>query len=540
MRQGFLSGFAWWASAALALPLFIAPAPAQAQNVLPFDQARAAARDDRNREAAELFAKALQAEPSLRHLILRELADQLTFSDRAAQAVPFYREVLSWNEISEDERWRAKRGLALALAWSGQHAAAVKAYTELLERDRNDRDARLNRARVQGWRHHYAEAEADFRLLLAKDSKDADALRGLSEVQSLAGHQREAIKTLEPIASSGADARTLFLLSRAQQWSGRADLAGPTLARSIALAPSNRDALSLQTEIRLSRRPSAQAGGRYSDQSDHTQIRGFTAIQDFYPSSILETAGFQYDLERYSSSKGPNVTVQRAGVHGQLELSKSFSIRGEGGLAIQHAAGNHDEYPIFNVYGTLIPSDFLRFDFGAARQGFDNVRSMFLHIRSTDYGASVDIGSDSDWKASFRTNYSRVSDGNSRIWGQIEVRRRLGWSPNSFAGIRATRFSFDELLDHGYFNPKSLRSVEAFTQVWGKLGNGWFDLHGAVGAEDQNPGKTRLVYSAEAKVTHPLGNGLEIEGFVNSFTAHHDATGGFSRKTVGLALRRRW
>ena len=49
-------------------------------------EAREAARSDDNRRAAGLFAAVLEQHPSLRPELVREYADQLLWSDRAAEA----------------------------------------------------------------------------------------------------------------------------------------------------------------------------------------------------------------------------------------------------------------------------------------------------------------------------------------------------------------------------------------------------------------------------------------------------------------------
>ncbi len=496
---------------ALALVGFGASLPVAAQTSPdPVDLARQAAQGDRNREAADLFAGVIQSAPERRRQLLLEYADQLTFSDRAAQAVPLYREALGWTNLSDDERQRANRGLALALAWSGQHAQAVAAYNDILARDPANRDARLNRARVQGWRNRYGAAEADYRVLLAANPLDREALQGLAELQSFRGMPRAAARTLGPVAEGESHPRTLFLLARAQHWSGRSDLAGATLARALALRPDDAEALRLQREIGLALSPLTEIIGRHSDQSDDTSIRALSLRQSFPLQGGAALFGAQYEIEQFDPDVGAKVTLHRPGLHAKALLSDELSVTAEGAYTIARYLGQSDGFIVGNVYGTITPSDELRFDFGVSRRSFDNVRSLILGIRSTEYGASVDIGSDAALKASLRGNLARISDGNERLWGQAELRHRLAWSPNWFVGLRYTRFGFSEILDSGYFNPKRLQSVEATTQLWGRLGRGYFDLRGGVGRENANPGSGKWVFSGEAKVTQPVSERVEV------------------------------
>ena len=207
-----------------ALPIFLVASPAAAQEARSLlDQARQAAQSDRNRESADLFRRAIEADPNLRPQVLREYADQLTYSDRAGEAVPLYREVLASPALPPEERRRAMQGLALALAWSGQHEGAVRAYSEIIAADPADRQALIGRGRVQTWRNSYRAAEADFRRALVGDPGNEEALRGLAEAQSLQGHHREAIATLVP---SPAKAPTR---PPSTSWPGRkAGSAGPS------------------------------------------------------------------------------------------------------------------------------------------------------------------------------------------------------------------------------------------------------------------------------------------------------------------------
>ncbi|HYC04052.1 MAG TPA: tetratricopeptide repeat protein [Azospirillaceae bacterium] len=127
------------------------------------ETARAAARADRNAVAAGLFAQALRAAPSLRPGLLRDYADQLSYSDRAADAVPLYREALRSGALALEERLEARRGLARALAWSGAHGEALEAYDTLIAERPRDTDLRLGRAELLNWMGRGEQALAAYK-----------------------------------------------------------------------------------------------------------------------------------------------------------------------------------------------------------------------------------------------------------------------------------------------------------------------------------------------------------------------------------------
>ena len=501
------------------------------------ERARAAAQVNQNETSGNLFKLALQVNPGMRAVLLREYADQLTYSNRAAEAVPLYAEVLARTDLAEGEEKQARRGYALALSWSGQHNAAISQYNSLISSSPEDRNARLDRGKVRGRARQYAFAEADYRYLLTRNSDDREARHGLADIQSLMGHPRAAIVTLSPIASS-ADPRTVFLLARAQQWSGRGDFAGLTLTHSSNLEDAETARLGL--EIAKSRAPLLVLSARTSGQSDRTTIREVAARQSLIGPAALELIGVQASRERFHQRGGDTVTVTRPGAHARLRLSKVVTVSAEGAIAIQTGTAGDKYYPLFNVYGTVLPSDVLRIDIGLSRTTFDSIRALKRRIDVTELGGSVDLGSDASWKVSTRANLQHLSDGNKRLWAQGEVRRRLAWSPNLFLGLRGTAFRYDKLLDNGYYNPRSLRAFELTSQAWGRIGPGYFDLRASAGIEHASPGGRKMIYSGEARLTQPLTSRIEGEVFVNRFSSRFNTNSGFARTSVGTNLRVRW
>ena len=331
-------------------PLLLIANPAVAQDAPTLvEQARQAAQTDRNREAADLFSRAIAADPSLRAAVLREYADQLTYSDRANEAVPLYREVLATPALPPEERRRAMQGLALALGWSGQHEQAVGTYSEILAADPSDRQALIGRGRVQTWRNRYREAESDFKAALAGDPNNAEAIRGLAEAQSLQGHHRDAIATLRPITGESADAASLYLLARTESWLGRPDLAEATTDRVLAAQPDHADAGNLRRELNIARAPLTEVSARHSEQSDQSDFTQLSAWQSFFPRGPLNMAGFGYDLFLFRPEGGTDIDVHRPAVQGRLRYSDWGEINGQVGLNIEREPAETDHILTYNI-----------------------------------------------------------------------------------------------------------------------------------------------------------------------------------------------
>lgn len=531
MRLSFLIGI----SAGLA---WSPPAHAQDVNDLVV-QAREAARADRNADAALLFEQAIAADPAVRGDLLREYADQLTYSNRAADAVPLYQKLLDRPDLTAEDRLRLLRSYALALSWSDRHREAVAVYSVLLAESPGDVDALVNRGKVQVWRRKFNEARRDLNAALVIEPANIEAIRALAESYSYSGSQREALSALSRLPAERRDAEYLRLLARTQYWAGRPGAARESLAQVLALEPEDRAATTLADEVELSLRSQFEASVRHSEQSNDTAFMQASAWQTIHPSELL-TLSLGYDGFFFRSDDGTTLDVHRPAVSFNYRPSIDLQLNAQVALTVEDESGDGDVFPTFNAWATYAPTDGFRLDGGVNRTTLDNPRSGFLDIRSNTFSLSADVGTDAAWKGSIRGSFTSFSDGNERIWGQAEVRRRIAWAPNVFIGARYTRFSFTQILDNGYFNPDSLKTIEATAQVWGKAGVFYYDLRGALGREDTNPGGPRLVYSGETRLTYVINPRHQLGLYLNSFSSRAGAPGGFSRTTTGLSWRFRW
>jgi hypothetical protein len=332
----------------------------------------------------------------------------------------------------------------------------------------------------------------------------------------------------------------LALFARSSNWLGRLNEADAAAARALELEPQNGTARSVRREVAIARSPLAEFAVRHSEQSNDLGITEASVAQTFFPDGALAAIGAGYTYFRFDPADGPTIDIHRPRASARLRLGDAVELNGEAGLNIEEEPNETDEILTYSVYATVQPSDRLRFDAGVNRQTFDNIRSLLLDITATNYSASVDIGSDAGLKAALRGSYSTFSDGNERTWGQVELRQRLLWQPNLFVGARYTRFSFDRLLDNGYFNPLELEQIEATAQLWGRTGDVYYDLRGSLGREDAEPGGAKFTYSAEGRLTWLATDRIQLDAFLNSFSSRVDVPGGFSRTTGGLAVRVRW
>ncbi len=101
-----------------------------------------------------------------------DAAWRLLWSDRAREAVPLFRAWLATTAGRDDRA--ARRGLALALSWSGQQDAAIALYRELSAADPADREARLGLARSLIWDNRLREGWRGLRALESSPGEPRD------------------------------------------------------------------------------------------------------------------------------------------------------------------------------------------------------------------------------------------------------------------------------------------------------------------------------------------------------------------------------
>jgi len=93
------------------------------------------------------------------------------------------------NAPSFDQQFLAARSLAI----NGQRAAAVSAYTALLQQSPNNADVLLGRGRVYSWMANWGEAEADLSAATSTAPDYADAWSALGDLYLWTDRPRQAV-----------------------------------------------------------------------------------------------------------------------------------------------------------------------------------------------------------------------------------------------------------------------------------------------------------------------------------------------------------
>lgn len=483
--------------------------------------ARDAARADRNAEASELFARAIEGDPSRRGELAREWADQLTYSGRARRAVRLYREALR-SAAAGDERRRALLGLGLALSWSGQ----------------------------------LDEAEDTYRTAVAEFAGDVEGTRGLARVLVWRGRHRAAQPLLHGLLERDeSDVESQLLLAQSQHWMGRTDRALATLEELRRRHPQHAASARFAEEVRLSLRPRSAVDYQRSTQSDDLDIDALSLTHAVTHRAMSAVELRVHELRYAPGDAGrPRVRVHKPGVHARHrfgDLAEVNAIVGADVLDPSAATGvdtavRGASFLMYDGWLTLRPGDRVRIDVSVGRATFDNTTSLTRGITMTSAGVSSDFQPDERTRLTARLGGARISDGNRRWLAQGEAERELLQRPHLFVGARAERFTFDEQLQNGYFNPLRYDAVLATVRAWAGLRNRvWWSADASAGREWSSPGGARPRWSAGAKLSYAATRRLELEtryGYFSSRQLFQDVPdgGGFERGTAGVGARWRW
>lgn len=486
----------------------ISPANAQDPAVTVVEQARAAAQADRNREAADLFERALALDPARRDELLREYADQLVYSGRSRQAGPLYRERLS-KTTDPGERLRLLKGLGLALLWSDRPGEAAEVFDEVVTRDPRDADAQRNRARALAWSARPRAAAAALETWLATNPDDAEARRLLAEVRGWLGQPHLARSTLAPLPADDEATRAL------------------------------------RRRLDDSTSPSARIEFADSSQSDRLDIQQTSFSYEHPVAEGRGAAGLQLERLRFASQDNARrIDIDRPMARVRYRFNDALEINSRiGSDRVDLDTGRDYTRLVHATWLTWWPSDLLRFDLSAGRMTFDSLRALDLGLTARTVGVSADIVPNERRRASVRLESADISDGNRRERLQLVAEQRVSLRLGAWAGVRWTSFEFDQQLDNGYFNPRRLHSPQVTFRMAARRRDDerWdFALESAWGREYAEPGETQPAWEFGVTGGVRLAEDWRLQAGWRRFSTRTSALSGFERTTAHIALEGRW
>ncbi|HEY8381151.1 MAG TPA: tetratricopeptide repeat protein [Microvirga sp.] len=516
--------------------------------------ARQAAGQNRNGEAAELFARALTAVPGRRRELLREYADQVLYAGRPAEAVPLYREVLTFPGLSSGDLRQARLGLARGYAWSGQPALALPVFDLLVQAAPRDAEVLIGRGQALNALARHREALADFETAIAVQPSNRDAIRGAAQAEASLGRPRAALARVEPLIAAGdREPATLIIAGYARRAMGRPDLAEDIARLMLSAKPGDDGAERLLQELLRERRPLTFFDAVHAVRSDDLRISSLTVRHELTLNRGLSMIAPQARFSTYRGGDFPTVDIYSLGLAGRHRFNDWLEFTSSLFLNVEEEPRDQDLTLTHDTTLSLIPSDSMRIGFNLVRRYPDeNSRAVVNDIFATDGGITLDYTPQNDFRISARGYASRYTDENERLWGQLEFAQRVTAGPYLWLGARYTAFDFKDVRDNGYWNPDDYRAIEASLHFYGQLAERWsFDIQAAAGYGRSNPGDGGLVGSATAKLSYEVGENLTI-GLYASHLVSYARTGDntrpgtveddepFQRTAIGAEIRARW
>ncbi|MEE1658240.1 tetratricopeptide repeat protein [Microvirga sp. CF3062] len=525
--------------------------------------ARQVAGQARNAEAVNFYERALAVMPGRRRELLREYAEQVLYAGQPLRAIPLFQEVLQRADLTAQEKRDARLGLARSLAWSNQQKLAIPVFSEILVSNANDVDALIGRGNALNDITDHKAALADFELVLALQPNNVEAIRGAATAERSMGSPRAALARLEPLLAGGdLNPATLFIAAQARREMGRPDLSESYAKAVLAQKRGDAGALALLDQLYLERRPLTRIESWYARRSDDLAIWSLQASHELTFNDGLTKIGPQARFMRYRGGDFPSVDMSSIGIAGQhrfgdhVEFKSSLFLNFEDEARRNRPDGD-DGQDVTLTHDTtlsLIPSDLLRFDLNLARRYADeNTRSIVNDVLANDFSLKAIVTPDNATRFSAQAIYSHYSDGNGRIWGQVEFAKRFTANPYFWLGARYTAFEFAEVVDNGYWNPERYQSLEASVHFYGPLAEGWwFDLQGAAGYGWSEPGEGGFVSYAAARLNYDFTSQATFALYAShlvSYARSSEDDGNFdsgeddepfSRWSVGGELRIRW
>jgi tetratricopeptide (TPR) repeat protein len=467
------------------------------------DSARAAAGEDRHRDAILWYQRAIALHPPLQADLGKEIGHQYTWADFPDSAITWYR----YHLAAHPDDVEAEIGLARALAWSGRYDEAITTYEAALPHaGEYQTEIRLGIARVTAWKDAHEDARALYDVILAAAPGNLDARLGRAQVTNWSGRHREAAAAYAGILADhpgNADAREG--LAAAQYWMGRTDLARATLGegeRTPAL-----DAFAHDVERSLA--PAGSYTFEHNTDSDDIE-RGIHTLRAGISTGDLTRVLGEYGHARFEQPGRPDVSRNSLAAVWQQRFSEAAALSAAVGYqwnAFDRAQLGpevywKDEFNLLTVdaYLTYTPRDWMRWDFGLFHGSLANPDAIFRGIALTELSAGLDWRLRSNLLSASSLDFTFYNDDNRRIG----LGERLVWQPLWRVPVRLDHrftsttglgyFGFSETNDNGYYDPRQYLSFyeevaldlvfskRARARVSGRFGwdreNGgdWFDV----------------------------------------------------------------
>ncbi len=379
-------------------------------------------------EAIKLFEQIRQAYPQEASPILRELADQYRWSGQVFKALEIYKELLKL----EPDNTEALLGKAEILSFQDKLEEAYVLYQSVLDKNSGNLNALNAQAKILVWQGYHRQGLSRYEEVLNLDPRNPDALEGMAFAWHWLGNDANALDKLNQLLEFEPSRQAATELYARIKGSGH-----PFVKKSVSFTNDSTP----QTVVAGSWRSGAH-------------LNNLTSIDVFYEHQDLNKKG---------------ALVSRLSAHRQgLGLNSVFGSAYEFHVFLYESQYNKvDFHPLTtNTWLTYRPDDYWRFDLAYERETFQDNDALFYKIITDSPSISVDFKPNRFWFFNLKYKRSYFNDDNrqDQIFTKIEYRFSHKPFIKLYYNYYYSGWSEPE-LDHGYFNPRSLRahSLGAYT-----------------------------------------------------------------------------
>jgi tetratricopeptide (TPR) repeat protein len=459
---------------------------------------------------------------------LPEAEDAFNRGDfRAARAL--YDSALALDSLNP----RALFRLATLDSWDGKLKRSLARFAVLRRIEPLQPDEMVSHARVLSWSGQIKWAAALYDSVLAIDSTRTDAIAGRARMVAWAGDLNRAERMWrEALEHHPDDPEILVGLGQTLEWQGEPDLAELYVARARQLAPSDREARELLSQVRAERRPLFRVT---SDAANDIERNSFVALTGSV-SALLRPA-LQGQLRAswrqnasQASAGAPRILARSSGFDGVLikAFPPKLTLRGGVGVrALDPDVGPTRTFATVQLGAGLHPTTFLSIAASYNRYPFDETR---LLVDSgfvwNEFGIDLDASPSPNFEVSSGWDAAWLSDGNRRLIGNVAVMMGVAFGLRAGVYGRIMGYRESPSPSHTYFAPDRFVLGEGRAVYLFRRPGWWMRTIVGLGVQQVGTGlPTQAEWHGDASVGHSWRSVDEIS-LIATYTNSAQATTG--------------
>ncbi len=419
---------------------------------------------------------------------------------------------------------RALFRLATLDSWDGKLKRSLARFALLRRIEPNEPDEMVAHARVLSWSGQLTWAAALYDSVLAIDSTRTDAIAGRVRMVAWGGDLNRAERlSREALARHPDDPEILVGLGQTLEWQGEPDLAELYVARARQLAPSDREARDLLSQVRAERRPLLQITSDAANDIEHNSFVAFggsvtALLHPALQGALRTTWRANTDLTATSHSSGADAWLIRSFLP-RVTLRAGVGVR-----MLSPDSGSTRSFATVQLGGNIHPENFLSIGVNYSRYPFDETR---LLVDSgfvwDEVGVDVDASPTANLEFSGGYDAAWLSDGNRRTI--LNAATMVGVVHGLRLGAYGRTLGYRTANPgRGYFAPDRFLLGEGRAVYLLRTPGWWMRTIAGLGAQQVGAGQpTQLEWHADAAVGHSWRSVDEVS-LLGTYTNSAQAT----------------